>query len=111
MPHQPVIDGFEFAASGRVLKGELPVLDFPRLHDLLLQAVEAHGWLPFRRPADPATASHIVSLGRPGTESAGVLTQLGTAGIVCSLRGDRLRVSLSPYNDEDDIAALATALA
>jgi selenocysteine lyase/cysteine desulfurase len=82
-----------------------------RLHDLLLHAVEAHGWLPFRRPGDPAAASHIVSLGRPGTESAGVLTQLGRAGIMCSLRGDRLRVSLSPYNDEDDIASLAAALA
>jgi selenocysteine lyase/cysteine desulfurase len=82
-----------------------------RLHDLLLHAVEALGWLPFRRPADPAAASHIVSLARPGFEAAGVLTQLERAGIVCSLRGDRLRVSLSPYNDEDDIAALATALA
>jgi cysteine desulfurase / selenocysteine lyase len=82
-----------------------------RLHDLLLHAVEGSGWLPFRRPPDAAEASHIVSLERPGAESAGVLTQLGRAGIVCSLRGDRLRVSLSPYNDEDDIAALAAALA
>jgi cysteine desulfurase / selenocysteine lyase len=82
-----------------------------RLQDLLLRAVEERGWLPFRRPADPAAASHIVSLERPGTGSAGVLRRLGRAGIVCSLRGDRVRVSLSPYNDEDDIAALATALA
>ena len=82
-----------------------------RLHDLLLHAVEDGGWLPFRRPADPAAASHIVSLGRPGTKSAGVLTQLHRAGVVCSLRVDRLRVSLAPYNDEDDIAALAAALA
>jgi cysteine desulfurase / selenocysteine lyase len=82
-----------------------------RLHDLLLHAVEGSGWLPFRRPPDASEASHIVSLGRPGAESASVLTQLGRAGIVCSLRGDRLRVSLSPYNDEDDIAALAAALA
>jgi selenocysteine lyase/cysteine desulfurase len=82
-----------------------------RLREVLLPAVEDRGWLPFRRPADPATASHIVSLGRPGMESAGVLTQLGRAGIVCGFRGDRLRVSLSPYNDEDDIAALAAALA
>src|ERR1700682_1417068 len=35
MPRQPVIDGFEFAESGAVLKGELPLLDFPRLHDML----------------------------------------------------------------------------
>ena len=41
-----------------------------RLRDLMLQAVEDRGWLPFRSNADPAAASHIVSLGRPGTESA-----------------------------------------
>jgi uncharacterized protein len=35
MPHQPVIDGFEFAESGKVLRGVLPVRDFPRLQDLL----------------------------------------------------------------------------
>lgn len=81
-----------------------------RLQDLLLDAVQDRGWLPFRRPADPAAASHIISLGRPGTESASVLARLATAGIVCSLRGSRVRVSLSPYNDEDDIAALAAAL-
>ena len=82
-----------------------------RLHDLLLDAVEDRGWLPFRRKGDPTAASHIVSLGRPGTDPASVQEQLTRAGIVCSLRGDRLRVSLSPYNDEHDIVALATALA
>jgi selenocysteine lyase/cysteine desulfurase len=82
-----------------------------RLHDLLLHAVEDRGWLPFRRSGDPAAACHIVSLARPDLESPDVLARLAKAGIVCSLRGDRLRVSLSPYNDEADIAALATALA
>jgi selenocysteine lyase/cysteine desulfurase len=81
-----------------------------RLRALLLDAAEDRGWLPFRGRDDPAAASHIVSLGRPGMESANVLTQLRRTGIVCSLRGDRVRVSLSPYNEEDDIAALATAL-
>ena len=33
-----------------------------RLHDLLLDAVEDRGWHPFRNRADPAAASHIVSL-------------------------------------------------
>ena len=82
-----------------------------RLHGLLLDAVEDRGWLPFHRKGDPAAASHIVSLRRPGTDPASVQEQLTRAGIVCSLRGDRLRVSLSPYNDEHDIVALATALA
>lgn len=82
-----------------------------RLHGLLLDAVEDRGWLPFRHRGDPAAASHIISLGRRGEPSGGVLTRLRRAGIVCSAREDRLRVSLAPYNDEDDIAALATALA
>ncbi len=82
-----------------------------RLREMLLDAVEDRGWLPFRQSGDPAAASHIVSLGRRGVDSADVLTRLRSARIVCSARGDRLRVSLAPYNDEDDIAALATVLA
>ena len=31
----PVIDGFDFAASGKVVQGVSPVRDFPRLRDLL----------------------------------------------------------------------------
>jgi selenocysteine lyase/cysteine desulfurase len=82
-----------------------------RLHDLVLDAVEDRGWQPFRHRGDPASAPHIVSLGDRGKLSADVLTRLRRARIVCSARGDRLRVSLAPYNDEDDIAALATVLA
>ncbi|HEX6231390.1 MAG TPA: aminotransferase class V-fold PLP-dependent enzyme [Actinomycetota bacterium] len=81
-----------------------------RLQDLLLDAVEDRGWQPFRTRGDPAAASHIVSLGRRGRLSAEVLTRLRRARIVCSTRGGRLRVSLAPYNNEDDIGALATAL-
>lgn len=81
-----------------------------RLHDLLLDAVEDRGWQPFRNRADPTAASHIVSLGRQGRLSAEAITRLRRAKIVCSTRGDRLRVSLAPYNNEDDIGALAGAL-
>lgn len=35
MPHQPVIDGFEFARAGSKLSGDWPVSDFPRMRDLL----------------------------------------------------------------------------
>jgi uncharacterized protein len=45
MRHQPVIDGFEFAESGRVLKGEFPVLDFPRLHDVLREYAGEIGYV------------------------------------------------------------------
>jgi cysteine desulfurase/selenocysteine lyase len=81
-----------------------------RLHDLLLDAVEDRSWQSFRSRTDPTAASHIVSLGRRGGLSAEAMATLRRAKIVCSTRGDRLRVSLAPYNNEDDIGALASAL-
>ena len=35
MPHQPVIDGFEFASAGASQEGNWPLADFPRLGDML----------------------------------------------------------------------------
>ncbi len=35
MPHQPVIDGLEFARTGARLQGAWPVANFPRLRDAL----------------------------------------------------------------------------
>ncbi len=81
-----------------------------RLSRLLVGAVEPHGWSPFRHLDDQAASPHIISLGRQGDELAGMRDRLRDIGIVCSNRGSRLRVSLAPYNDENDIAALVDAL-
>jgi uncharacterized protein len=35
MPHQPVIDGFEFASAGATQQGVWPLREFPRLRDVL----------------------------------------------------------------------------
>jgi uncharacterized protein len=35
MPHQPVIDGFEFASAGAIQQGVWPVSDLQRLRDML----------------------------------------------------------------------------
>jgi uncharacterized protein len=35
MPHQPVIDGFEFASAGATQQGSMPISGFSRLRDLL----------------------------------------------------------------------------
>jgi uncharacterized protein len=59
MPHQPVIDGLEFARNGSRLQGDWPLADFPRLRESLhtdsgtvryeLQGVpELHGWPALR---------------------------------------------------------------
>jgi selenocysteine lyase/cysteine desulfurase len=82
-----------------------------RLGHMLVDAVEPYGWHPFRHLDDPAASLHIISLGRQGDELEEVSERLRNAGVVCSSRGGRLRVSLAPYNDESDIAAFANALA
>lgn len=82
-----------------------------RLGHILVDAVEPYGWHPFRHLNDPAASLHIISLGSQGDDLEEVSERLRTAGIVCSGRGGRLRVSLAPYNDESDIAAFVNALA
>lgn len=82
-----------------------------RLGNLLVSAVERHGWRPFRDLDDRAASPHIISLRHQSDNVAEVGGRLRDIGIVCSTRGGRLRVSLAPYNDENDIAALVDALA
>lgn len=82
-----------------------------QLADLLVRAVEPLGWRPYRPPDDRAGSPHIVALMRSAGSAAGVAERLRRRGIVCSSRGDRLRVSLAPYNDRTDIETLANALA
>jgi len=81
-----------------------------RLARYLVDAVEPMGWTPFRHLDDPAAAPNLVSLGRHGEESVGLTERLRAAGIVCSTRGGRLRVSIAPYTDETDIQSLVDAL-
>ncbi len=81
-----------------------------KLRGALLDGVREGGWRPFRRPEDPGAAPHIVSLGCEDGRIAAVHDRLRRAGIVCSSRGDRLRISLAPYNDGDDVAALSAEL-
>jgi selenocysteine lyase/cysteine desulfurase len=80
------------------------------LGHLLVGAVEPHSWRPFRQLEDPAASAHIISLERQGEEFAETLERLRATGIVCSSRGGRLRISLAPFNDENDIEALVNAL-
>lgn len=82
-----------------------------RLADLLVEAVEPLGWRPYRPLDDRAASPHIVALTGPAGSAASAAERLRRRGIVCSSRGDRLRVSLAPYNDHSDIVALADGLA
>ena len=82
-----------------------------QLGHTLVDAVEAVGWHPFRQLDDTAASPHIVSLKRRDGNLEAALARLKEVGIVCGSRGGRLRVSLAPYNDENDITAFARALA
>jgi len=57
-------------------------------------------------------AGHLVGIRMPvGVEAARVRSALEERNVHVSLRGDAIRVSPHVYNDEDDLAALAEALA
>jgi len=81
-----------------------------RLAQMLIELVEPHDWHPFRHLGDPAASPHIISLRGRDNDQQAVAERLRTANIVCSSRSGRLRVSLAPYNDENDITAFVAAL-
>ena len=78
----------------------------------LVAATEPHGWAPFRDLDTPSASHHIVSLRHPTLSAAAVQARLADERrIVVSARGGGIRVSLHVYNDSEDIAVLANALA
>ena len=81
-----------------------------RLAQMLIELAEPYDWHPFRPLGDAAASPHIISLHHSDDDQEAVAERLRTANIVCSRRGGRLRVSLAPYNDENDIEAFVAAL-
>ena len=78
----------------------------------LVAATEPQGWAPFRDLDTPGASHHIVSLRHPTLSAASVQARLADERrIVVSARGGGIRVSLHVYNDSEDIAVLANALA
>lgn len=80
------------------------------LSRILTDQVEPLGWHAWRQTDDPSASPHIVSLAGDGIDMGRALRRIRDAGIVVSGRGGRIRVSLAPYNDEGDVAALARVL-
>ena len=78
----------------------------------LVAATEPQGWAPFRDLDTPGASHHIVSLRHRTLSAAAVQARLADERrIVVSARGGGIRVSLHLYNDSEDIAVLANALA
>jgi selenocysteine lyase/cysteine desulfurase len=80
------------------------------LAEKLIELASKRDWQPFRDLSDPAATPHIVSLLRPGADINATHDALRRANIITSSRGGRIRVSLAPYNDERDVAALVAGL-
>jgi len=81
-----------------------------KLANLLIEEAAELGWLPYRSPAASAACSHIVSLSNPDKPAEETMKALATRNIICSSRGGGIRVSIAPYNDENDIEMLIQAL-
>ena len=81
-----------------------------RLANMLVEEAGRRGWPPFRSPADPDACSHIVALAHPERSAEGTRKDLADRRIVCSARGGRIRVSIAPYNNENDIDTITQVL-
>ena len=78
---------------------------------ILVSDASKYGWQPFRSVGDPAGSPHIISLRRPGENVSAIVERLRSQNIVCGTRGGRIRISLAPYNDANDVNTLIEALA
>ena len=77
------------------------------LFSLLLDS----NWNAFRPTTSKEFSSHIISLMHPSTETIkSTFEQLLKQGLICGIRNGRLRISISHYNDSNDIKYLGAAL-
>jgi selenocysteine lyase/cysteine desulfurase len=80
------------------------------LAHLLVGELRPSGWHPLRELGDPSASDHIISLSHEGIDMRQVTRHPRTVSIVAGGCGGRLRISLAPYNNEDDVADLVRAL-
>ncbi|MCH8245114.1 MAG: aminotransferase class V-fold PLP-dependent enzyme [Bacteroidetes bacterium] len=77
----------------------------------LIEGARPHGWTPFRKMEDPSASPHIVAIAHPTRSLDSAMEALRKKGIVCGERNGRLRFSLAPFNDSDDVDAVVDILA
>ena len=76
----------------------------------LVEDVEETGWTPFREIGDSAASSHLVSLAHPTMNAAEIAEKLRKNRVVCGVRNGRIRVSIAPFNNSEDVSALVAVL-
>ncbi len=81
-----------------------------RLCGQLINGSAKFGWVPFRSIGDPSASAHIVALSHPKVDARRMVDQLRQRRVICGERNGRIRISLAPYNNSDDIDALIDGL-
>ena len=82
-----------------------------QLAALLVDGAREYGWEPFHDVHGVAASPHIISLAHSRQSARETVEKLRDQRIICSARGERIRVSLAPYNDAGDVMKLLQALA
>jgi len=82
-----------------------------KLAALLVDGAREYGWEPFHDVHAVAASPHIISLAHSRKSARETVEELRDQRIICSVRGERIRVSLAPYNDASDVMKLLQALA
>jgi selenocysteine lyase/cysteine desulfurase len=70
---------------------------------MLVDGAHEYGWEPFQDVHDVTACPHIISLGHSRKSARETVEKLRDRRIICSARGERIRVSLAPYNDASDV--------
>lgn len=78
---------------------------------MLVDGAREYGWEPFHDVHGAMASPHIISLGHRRISARETVEKLRAQRIICSARGERIRVSLAPYNDASDVMKLFQAFA
>jgi len=104
--------GLTTALDSLLSIGEIRIEEHARtLSNQLIEGVRGSEWKPFRPIDDPSAAPHIVTLEHPKLCAESTVGMLRENQIVCACRNNRIRISIAPYNNSDDIDAVIDVLA
>mgnify|MGYP001228619828 CR=1 FL=1 len=82
-----------------------------KLAKLLFLILENSDWKAFRNVKSDEFCSHIISLKHPlGERVQSTFEELSNKGLICGIRNGRLRISISHFNNSDDIKTLGNVL-
>jgi cysteine desulfurase / selenocysteine lyase len=82
-----------------------------QLAAMLVDGAREYGWKPFHDVHGVPASPHIISLAHSRQSAWETVEKLRDQRIICSARGERIRVSFAPYNDAGDVMKLLQALA